>query len=54
MRKSEHRCVCLLQELGFSGQALISKKLNDYRKQRSVACRQVYCMRKLLSSNGLD
>lgn len=25
---------CLSQELGFSGQALISKKLNDYRKQR--------------------
>lgn len=25
-----------LQELGFSGQALISKKLNDYRKQRLV------------------
>lgn len=25
---------CWLQELGFSGQALISKKLNDYRKQR--------------------
>lgn len=25
---------CSLQELGFSGQALISKKLNDYRKQR--------------------
>lgn len=26
--------VCLLQELGFSRQALINKKLNDYRKQR--------------------
>lgn len=29
--------MCLsLQELGFSGQALISKKLNDYKKHRSV------------------
>lgn len=54
MRRSEHRCVCLLQELGFSGQALISKKLNDYRKQRSVACWQVHYMTKLLPSNSLE
>lgn len=53
MRKSETD-VCLLQELGFSGQALISKKLNDYRKQRSVACWQVRCTRKRLPSNSLD
>lgn len=27
-------CVCLLQDLGLSRQALINKRLNDYRKQR--------------------